>query len=89
MSAITTDLWPIFENAQSTRSIGYIVSTDDISGLAYPRIGEVYRTPRGWAAWPMGAVFGDDHGPRSDLGFKSRSAAIEYLIDAATDRSER
>jgi hypothetical protein len=83
---IRTDFWPIFENHASTHSIGYIVSTDDIPGLPYPRLGEVYRRPGGWAAWPMGRVFQFDEGPRSDLGFRTRRDAVAHLVAVAQDR---
>lgn len=82
---IRTDLWPIYE-PNTNRTIGYIASTDDIPSLPYPRIGEVYRTSRGWAAWPIGRVFGDDEGPRSDLGFRTRRDAVARLVEVAQQR---
>lgn len=85
--AITTDLWPIWESATGSRTIGYIVATDDLPALPYPRLGEVYRRPRGWAAWPIGRVFGEDPGPRSDLRFRTRRDAIAHLVGCAQKRA--
>jgi hypothetical protein len=83
-----TTTWPIFESPASTHAIGYIVSTDDIPGLPAPRIGDVYRRPNGgWAAWPMGRIFGDDDGPRSILDFRTRRDAIAHLLIEAHRRA--
>jgi hypothetical protein len=86
-ASINTSLWPIFENHTSAHSVGYIVSTDDIPGLPYPRLGEVYRRPNGWAAWPMGKAFQCDEGPRSDLGFRTCRDAIAHLVACAQNRA--